>query len=1411
MERPNGSKTRKSKTLRSLSRSLILCNGKSSDDGSSPEEKCPNPFEDRSNWGQEEASHCPRLELVCTSSSEGGSPDPLMLTSMMQLRASASDSCKNIKRKFFIKDSCIWKLCAATGNDNLGIQVSQSPNCSTFGKELTVNYMIDGGAAQRGGCVRSGDERLKVNGQSVKELSSKEAESIIQSAKGLVNLVIANKESSVCVNEEQPVKLTRQNGSILQTKAKCQRTRSNSASVSPYWIGEIDGPMAKKSASRYRQSHSLYSNRKSLSQQLDSSTGRAPLLSRTSRSLSTVQLIHTACGLQASFITNIVLMKGQGKGLGFSIVGGQDSIYGPIGIYVKTIFPQGAAAADGRLQEGDEILELNGELMYGLTHYEALQKFKAKKGLLTLTVRTSFGTPHLSSHFCNSPSTGLCVAKGDSSVGGKTAPFLLGAPNPNDRIIVEVFLKKEAGVGLGIGLCSIPYFQCISGIFIHALSPGSVAHMDGRLRVGDEIIEINEASIQNMTLNEVHALLSHCSPGSVQVIVSRHPDPQVSDHQLKMAVLQAVENNKLERERYQWSTEGVKSLENSWHKKPPCEKYSEKHALRGNHHSQKIMIRSSSDSSCKPRSSGGNGLADQLTDLKPKGHSIDIPVIRQSGSLFSSSRSSLENDSSPPGLKDASHLLRNNTKKSTEILVRKPRSSKPKPPPRKYFKQDSAVDEQISREVKDKTGLQGDGNLTSPNTQEVEDLLWQRNKTVVTCGAFASSSVPRPTEESNIGSVDQEKKAHKGKTVPTVQRPALRRQTKIDYSLGLTTEDPWVRISDCIKSLFNPSMSEDGHALALHPTNDTNGDHQTSSCSEAALQRTNGDTVNSEEPRSSDEGDFVKKGPPVAPKPAWFRQSLKGLKKGKSDITTPRNATDLHQNVSDNELPSVSRGIRVSPRGSSIKQRISSFESLGTPQSQEKGNQKLSPKLSIQKEASLGRKEPKCATAAHFDQISANNSGNCQGCESTTIQMFLEASSIDSSCSSREEYASTPKASKSTPTECSLGALQITEPVSHIQKVPSQRARSFPLTSAQSHEMLKTSGEKYSKIDSISNHFSSALMKSLHSFPQFSPCLRKNLHDGFPKSCSEENASNVSHTSTGYSSDTGFSLNLSELRDYGESWSAREKDVGEQCCSSSQALDFSGQSVISLLTPEELEKLIEEVKSLDETTLKQLNEIHVTVLHKEEGAGLGFSLAGGVDLENKDITVHRVFPSGLASQEGTIQKGDEVLSINGKSLKGSSHNHALEILRDARQAKQAVIVTRKPRERKISLNASLESSVSSGGENSTDCTSEDLIFMVTLEKTSAGLGFSLEGGKGSIHGDKPIVINRLFKGAGSERSLAVQPGDELLQVGTNLMQGLSRFEAWNLIKTLPNGPVTAVIKRKSSFSSTTAESSHGEA
>ena len=62
------------------------------------------------------------------------------------------------------------------------------------------------------------------------------------------------------------------------------------------------------------------------------------------------------------------------------------------------------------------------------------------------------------------------------------------------------------------------------------------------------------------------------------------------------------------------------------------------------------------------------------------------------------------------------------------------------------------------------------------------------------------------------------------------------------------------------------------------------------------------------------------------------------------------------------------------------------------------------------------------------------------------------------------------------------------------------------------------------------------------------------------------------------------------------------------------------------------------------------------------------------------LQVHRVFVTGVAGTEGTIQRGDYVLSINGSSLEGTTHGEALSCLHQARLKTQALVVTRRSKD-----------------------------------------------------------------------------------------------------------------------------------
>ncbi|CAH1795007.1 unnamed protein product [Owenia fusiformis] len=73
-------------------------------------------------------------------------------------------------------------------------------------------------------------------------------------------------------------------------------------------------------------------------------------------------------------------------GIGLTIVGGESTNSLDLGIFVKSIIPEGPAHRDGRLQVGDRIIAINGQSLEGMAHNETVGLIKQSPGVVQLLV-----------------------------------------------------------------------------------------------------------------------------------------------------------------------------------------------------------------------------------------------------------------------------------------------------------------------------------------------------------------------------------------------------------------------------------------------------------------------------------------------------------------------------------------------------------------------------------------------------------------------------------------------------------------------------------------------------------------------------------------------------------------------------------------------------------------------------------------------------------------------------------------------------------------------------------------------------------------------------------------------------------------------------------------------------------------
>ncbi|KAK5930103.1 hypothetical protein CgunFtcFv8_026367 [Champsocephalus gunnari] len=185
-------------------------------------------------------------------------------------------------------------------------------------------------------------------------------------------------------------------------------------------------------------------------------------------------------------------------GLGFSVVGLNPTGSSSQGVFVKQIQHGGIAHRDGRLQERDQILVINGSpLEPGISHQQALALLQQPGETVELVVARD--------HPLNAASS-------------QPAAF-----HTDQWGHMEEIQLVNDGSGLGFGIVG----GRTAGVVVRTLIPNSVAAKDGRLRTGDHILRIGATPTSGLTSDQVVNVLQGCG-SHVTLLISRDPQGQRS-------------------------------------------------------------------------------------------------------------------------------------------------------------------------------------------------------------------------------------------------------------------------------------------------------------------------------------------------------------------------------------------------------------------------------------------------------------------------------------------------------------------------------------------------------------------------------------------------------------------------------------------------------------------------------------------------------------------------------------------------------------------------------------------------------------------------------------------------------------------------------------------------------------------
>ncbi|XP_024290462.2 multiple PDZ domain protein isoform X4 [Oncorhynchus tshawytscha] len=357
---------------------------------------------------------------------------------------------------------------------------------------IFIKHILEDSPAGRDGTLKTGDRVVEVDGVDLRDASHEQAVEAIRRAGNPVVFLVQSivhrpRSSTTDTNEERAVAMARRN-----SDKPLKREAGKSSSTTPHLslpvvphVGETDTDTLTEIPDRQAQAEDedeFGYSWKSIIQRYGSLPG----------------LLHM-----------IELEKGK-TGLGLSLAGNRDR--SRLSVFVVGIDPCGAAVKDGRIVVGDELLEINGQILYGRSHQNASSIIKsAPSKVKIIFIRNTDAL--------NQMAVGPVREHGDTlepQTELETCTSI--APSAIDvdmfKYVQHVILPKEEG-GFGI---TFSEEDPTNGVVIQSITEKGPAGKDGSIKSGDKLLAVEDEPVVGYTVERVHSLLGNAK-GSVKLTI----------------------------------------------------------------------------------------------------------------------------------------------------------------------------------------------------------------------------------------------------------------------------------------------------------------------------------------------------------------------------------------------------------------------------------------------------------------------------------------------------------------------------------------------------------------------------------------------------------------------------------------------------------------------------------------------------------------------------------------------------------------------------------------------------------------------------------------------------------------------------------------------------------------------------